>query len=122
MDCKKWTGAAFDTDAEFQEFVAEAQADLEQQLKAVGLVLYKTLNMPYTVDAVAATADGKKFLHVKTVDVRADDQWAEKVCMHRMSSERDWKGEDLYYCAWNELGEQILKYMDDQYNVADLDD
>lgn len=122
MDCQKWVGAALDTDEEFKEFVAEAHADLEQQLQAVGLVLYKTLYMPYTVDAVAATADNKKFLHVKTADVRADEQWAEKVSMHRMSSERDWKGEDFYYCAWNELGEQILKYMDDQYDVEDIDD
>ena len=115
MDYQKWLDCAWDADS-WKTFQDEMFADLEAQLAAEGLKLVKRLPNNYAFGAVAATADETKWLHVTISDVRESKDWYENVKLRRMSSERDWKGEEFHFCTWPEVGAAVLKYMGDEYD------
>lgn len=115
MGVQNWIDCAWTPELN-QAFQDDMMKDLQERLEAQGLELVKTLPNMYCLGAVAATADGRKFLHVMTADVREDAEWFEHIRLRRMSSERDWKGDVFHYCSWDEVGEHSLKYMGDEYD------
>ena len=115
MGYEKWIGCAW-TVEDNQAFQDEMTEELRAMLEAKGLQLVKSLPNMYCLGAVAATADGRKFLHITTPDVREDEEWFKNIRLRRMSSERDWKGDAFHYCTWDEIGESAVTYMGDEYD------
>ena len=116
MDYQKWLDCTWSDPKEYKDFEAQMMEDAQAQLEAQGLKVVKTLPNQYLFGIVAGTADGRKWLHITISDVREGDAWFKNVKLRRMSSERDWKGDEFHYCAWDELGAAVLKYMGDEYD------
>ena len=115
MDYQKWQSCTWD-DAAWAEFAPEAEADIKAQLEANGLELLRVLPNQFRIGAIAQTPDKLKWLHITTADVREDAEWFNTVSLRRMSSERDWKGDEFHYCAWPEIGSATATYMGDEYD------
>lgn len=116
MQYDAWKERSFDSIEDWNEFYVEAMADLENQLGAKDLKIYKTLPYDYTISVVLATADDRKFMHLTMPDVREDAAWFDGIRLRRMSSERDWKGDEFHYCSWGAIGENAEKYFGDEYD------
>ncbi len=115
MDYQKWKELDWSTEENWSVFEKEAWTDAEIQLSAQGLKLLKTLPGRFSVGIVASTEDEQRFIHITVKDVR-EENWFDNVRLRRMSSPRDWKGNEFHYCSWNEIGEKALKYLAPEYD------
>ena len=103
-------------DADWDAVEAELVADLREQLDAVGLALVKILPNRYLFSAVVSNAENTKWINVTTGDVRTRVEWPRAVRLRRMSSERDWKGDEFHYAPWVEVGDACVEYLEDAYD------
>ena len=113
MDYQKWIDCAFESADDFAAFEAEMIEDLKSQLAANGVELLKTLPNQFRLGAIAVIPN--KWIHITVDDVR-NPGWFDNVKLRRMSSERDWKGEDFHFCTWSEVGAAAAKYLGDEYD------
>ena len=116
MDISMWTDHTITSADEYAELQTALTNDLERQLSVRGLKLLRTLPNTFWFGAVAATGEGDRFLYVRIADVRDNPEWYKNVRLRRMSSERDWKGDEFHYCAWDEVGESAEKYLSPEYD------
>lgn len=116
MDYQKWIDCDWAGKDDFDVFEKEMVVDLEAQLAEQGLKILRRLPNQFCFGAVITTEDESKFLHLVLPDVRDSDKWFEAITLRRMSSPRDWKGEHIHVCSWNEVGAKALLYMDDKYD------
>ena len=102
--------------AEYAQLQDELLADLNIQLTAQGLTLLSTQPNVFRFGAVVTDDTAERWVHV-TIPSTAEDQfWAENVRLRRMSSERDWKGEEFHHCAWNEIGAQAKRLLSPEFD------
>lgn len=116
MDYQQWTAADLSDLKDFTAFQTEALADLEAQLQAQGLVLIQTLPNNYRFGAVVGAADDKRWIFVGIDDVREQPDWFNNVKLRRMSSRRDWKGQEFHFCTWDAVGAEASKYLTPEYD------
>ena len=116
MDLSQYDGHQWTDQADYEAFQAELMADLRAQLAAHDIEILKTLPNQFCFGVVAQSADGR-FIHISIDDVRQGEAWQANVKLRRMSSERDWKGDEYHFCSWNAIGENAAKYL-----TAEFDD
>lgn len=83
-------------------FQKAMRADLNKQLKSAGLTLKQFSKNHYCFSAVVT--DGERFAYISVSDVRGNRRIFSEVLYRTMAHEKDWRGGDNRYCAWNDVG------------------
>jgi len=111
MDYNKWKNATFANVLEYNMVAAEMTEDLAVQLSEKGNKIHKSLPVNYAFGAVAASADGKKYLQITTDDLRLNSNWFDEVKLCEMTEDRLLKDTEPFVCSWDKIGLEAAKYL-----------
>jgi hypothetical protein len=118
FDLQKWQGHDW-KDASLDDYRAmesELIDDLTRQLAESGVELVQTLPNDWRFGAVAQSAEHDRYVYIAIDDVRENPYWAENVTLRRMSSLRDWKGDQNHLCEWGEVGMKAATLLTAEYD------
>ncbi|MBR2835213.1 MAG: hypothetical protein IKE43_05845 [Coriobacteriales bacterium] len=101
---------------EYEVLQTELLGDLQRRLSLKGFKYLRTLQKEFCFASVIATAENDRFLFIAIDRVDQNPDWAEKVRLRRMSSERDWKGEEFHYCTWDEVDTLAAELLTEKYD------
>jgi len=116
MDYTQWKETSFSELSQYEALAAELEADLAAQLEGRPAKILRLLPNNWQFAAVLVNDDATKWMHLTVKDVREGSGWFDEIKLRRMSSERDWKGDEFHFAAWDEIGAAIEKYMGDEYD------
>lgn len=103
---RKWQAHNFSSGAyvgdDYVAFQRAMRADLNKQLKSVGLTLKQFNKNHYCFSAVVTNGD--KFVYISVGDVRGNRRIFSEVLYRTMAHDKDWCGGSNRYCHWNHIG------------------
>jgi len=115
MDFDQWKNTDW-TEENYAIFREQALDALTDFLNEIDMILVKVLPTKFYLNGVISNKENRKWIQLKTPDVHDIENWGKGVSLRRMSSERDWRGENAYFCSWDDLQECLQKYMGDEYD------
>ncbi len=116
LDLQEWQGHTWEDLGEYQRMEADLIDDLTQQLAAHDVELVQTLPNDWRLSAIAQSPAHDRYVFIAINDVRDDPFWAENVTLRRMSSVRDWKGDQNHHCAWGDVGMKAAELLTPAYD------
>jgi hypothetical protein len=116
FDLQKWQGHDWKSLEDYEAMQTELIEDLKSQLADAGVELVQVLPNDWHFAAVAQSTEHDRYVYITIDDVRKNSFWAENVKLRRMSSLRDWKGEQNHLCDWGQVGKKAAELLTAEYD------
>ena len=104
--------------ADRELYIEWACEDIGRQVGNVGMKVEQYVRHPIdaTVGCVVSSSDGRRFAHISVRDAMRNDDWFSTVAVRRASSIRDWKGECIHECRFDDIGRTLVEIMDESHD------